>query len=97
MNNVLLLVRKARQGTDPRRRLGTDAMLTELVALHDEMLEQLRADQHGDVANPAFLADMIRQHEEATVSLRHLLEHPESVDATGDTPWPQSQLTMSAS
>lgn len=97
MNNVLLLVRQARQGTDPRRRLGTDAMLIELVALHDEMLEQLRIDQCGDIADPSFFADMIRQHEEAAASLRHLLENPESVDAARDALWSQSPQTMSAS
>lgn len=97
MNNVLLLVRQARKNTDPRRRLGTDAMLVELVALHDEMLEQLHSDQRGEVADHAFFADMIRQHEEAATSLRHLLENPESVDATGDAVWSQSPRTMSAS
>ena len=97
MNNVLLLVRKARQGTDPRPRLGTDAMLIELVALHDAMLEQLRIDQCGAVADPAFFADMIRQHEEAAASLRHLLENPDNVDANRDTLWSQSPRTLSAS
>ncbi|WP_414660595.1 hypothetical protein [Horticoccus sp. 23ND18S-11] len=97
MNNVLLLVRKAREGNDPCRRLGTDAMLIELVALHDEMLEQLRTDQCGEVADPAFFADMIRQHEEAAASLRHMLENPESGNATGDALWSQSPRTMSAS
>jgi len=97
MNHVLSLIRAARHAADCQRLLGTDSMIAELIALHEEMLLQLRADQFGDVANPAFLAEMILQHEDALAELRALLDDSSTGQANHAQPWSEVARALSAS
>ena len=76
MNHVLSLVQAARRSSDPRPRLRSDRMLAELLALHDEMVEQLRLERRGGADHAGFLAGMIEQHEKTAALLRAKLENP---------------------
>ena len=74
MNNVLSLVRAARASSHPFSPLHSDRMLAELLALNEEMVEQLRLELLGGGGSAEFLAEMISQHESAVAMLRAELE-----------------------
>lgn len=70
MNNVLPLVHAARSAADPASVLCSDRMLAELLALHEDMIEQLRLERLATVGNLEFLTTMIDQHENTAAMLR---------------------------
>jgi hypothetical protein len=53
-------------------------MLTELLALNDEMIEQLHIECREVPGTTDFLTGMIAQHEKAAASLREQLERHKS-------------------
>jgi hypothetical protein len=75
MNRVLSLVRSARTSSAPASRLNSDSMLAEFVALHEDMVEQLRLERLGTVGSTAFLTSLIDQHEKTAAMLRAKIEH----------------------
>lgn len=74
MNNVLPLIHAARNTADPTSILYSDHMLAELLALHEDMIEQLRLERLETVGNLEFLTTMIDQHEKTAAMLRAKLE-----------------------
>ena len=78
MNRVLSLVRSARTSSGPESRLNSDSMLAEFVALHEDMVEQLRLERLGTVGSTAFLTSLIEQHEKTAAMLRAKIEHRQS-------------------
>ena len=70
MNQVLSMVRAARPPSDSGVALSSDAMLVELLALHDEMIVQLRTERRDRPDTDAFLQSLIEQHENAAAMLR---------------------------
>jgi len=74
MNHVLSLLRSARasQASDPT--LYSDVMLSQLLALHEEMIVQLCLERLEVVGTSDFLTGMIDQHEEAAAQLRAQLK-----------------------
>jgi len=70
MNQVLTLVRAARTALAAAPGLNSDHMLGELLALHQEMIEQLRLERLGAVGSADFLTSMIEQHETMAAMLR---------------------------
>lgn len=79
MNQVLSLLQTARDSSDPRSRLYSDHMLSELLHLHEEMIAQLCVERLEVASNVAFLTDMIAQHEATAAMLRSHLENRESL------------------
>ena len=77
MNNVLSLVRAARNAPDSHPRLYSEHMLAELLSLHGEMIEQLRFERLGSAGNGAFLTSLIYQHEKTSAMLRAKIENHE--------------------
>jgi hypothetical protein len=76
MNNVLSLVQAARISAQPGSALYSDHMLAELLALHEEMVAQLRLERFGDAGVSGFLTGMTDQHEKAAAMLRaQLADH----------------------
>ena len=75
MNNVISLVQAARISQNPRPILYSERMLAELLALHEEMIVQLRLERHGVVGSADFLTGMIEQHEKTAAMLRARLEN----------------------
>ncbi len=73
MNNVLSLVDAARASGGADSKLSSPSMLTALVALHDDMIEQLRLERLGTVGNASLLTDLIDQHENIAGLLREKL------------------------
>lgn len=78
MNNVRSLVQAARSSSDPRPYLYSDHMLAELLALHEEMIEQLSLERLGAAGSAGFLTDMIEQHEKTAAALRARLKLQEA-------------------
>ena len=74
MNKVLSLVQAARTSSDPRPVLCSDEMLSELLALHEDMIAQLCLERLEAVGNANFLTDMIDQHESTAAMLRTKLK-----------------------
>jgi len=83
MNNVLTLVRAARTSADPGEILYSDHMLAELLALHQDVIMQLRLERHELTGNAQFLTSMIEQHEATAELLCAALDHrkAETTDA----------------
>ncbi|HEY4989226.1 MAG TPA: hypothetical protein VII09_05425 [Opitutaceae bacterium] len=54
--------------------LQSDRMLNELLALNDEMIEQLHFERREVPGTTDFLTGMIEQHEKAAASPREQLE-----------------------
>lgn len=75
MNDVLSRVRAARTSTDPQSELSSAPMLSALVDLHEDMIEQLRLERLATVGNAALLTDLIDQHETSAALLREKLQH----------------------
>ena len=48
--------------------------MSELVALHDDMIKQIRLDGLRKMGHPDFLTSLIEQHQKAAASLRSQLE-----------------------
>ncbi|MBL9186200.1 MAG: hypothetical protein JNK23_01845 [Opitutaceae bacterium] len=74
MNNVLSLLQTAHQLPDPHPVLYSEHMITELLSLHGDMIEQLRLERLGSPGNVDFLTLLIDQHEQTMVKLRAKLD-----------------------
>lgn len=74
MNNVLVLVQAARTSSNPGPILYSEHMLIELLALHEEMIGQLRLERMEAAGNAAFLSGMIDQHEQTAAMIRAKLD-----------------------
>ena len=98
MNHVLSLVQAARRSSDPRPGLRSGRMLVELLALHEEMIEQLRLERLAGADNAGFLAGMIEQHEKTAAMLRTKLENPAAyfTPALADRSWAVAHRFSSA-
>jgi hypothetical protein len=68
MNNVRALVQSSRPPFGPT--LNCEAMLSELLTLHEEMIGQLRRHRKGGCVDPELMSAMIEQHETAAEKLR---------------------------
>ncbi len=74
------LTKAARCSADPGLELSAEHMLSELLALHEEMIVQLRTDaeacakRFGDAGTADFLTGLMAQHEKAAWMLRAQLE-----------------------
>ena len=75
MNNVLSLVQATRSSPNPHPALYSEHMLAELLALHGEMIEQLRLERLGSADCVDFLTGLIDQHEKTAEMLRAKLEN----------------------
>jgi hypothetical protein len=53
-------------------------LLAELLAMNEEMLEQLHLERTSETGTAGFLTKMIEQHEKAAALLRTQLAHPAS-------------------
>lgn len=77
------LTKAARVSADPGIGLAAEHMLSELLALHEEMIGRLRADveacaeQWKDAGTADFLTGLMEQHEKAAWMLRAQLEDEE--------------------
>jgi starvation-inducible DNA-binding protein len=76
------LTKAARSSADPGIGLSSDHMLSELLALHEDLVVQLRKDtasstRLGDLGTADFLTGLMRQHEKAGWMLRSHLETEE--------------------
>lgn len=78
MNNVLSLIQAARKSPNPHPELYSEHMLAELLALHGEMIEQLRLERLASTCSVDFLTDLIAQHEKTAGLLRAKLENYEA-------------------
>jgi hypothetical protein len=78
MNQVLSLVRLARESAQPFPGNYSDHMLSELLALHEDMIAQLRRERVELTDSGEFILGMIAQHKESAAKLRALLENHES-------------------
>ena len=86
MNNVLSIVQAA---AISRAGLYSDRLLAELLALHEEMIEQLTLERLGVVGSAAFLTSMIGQHENTARELRaRLRSHEADTGANGEASSP---------
>ncbi len=74
------LAKAARTSADPGIGLAAEHMLSELLALHEEMIVQLRTDSEActtrfkDAGTADFLTGLMAQHEKAAWMLRAQLE-----------------------
>jgi len=77
------LTKAARSSADPGIDLPAEHMLSELLALHEEMIVQLRTDSEAcaknfrDAGTADFLTGLMEQHEKAAWMLRAQLESEE--------------------
>ncbi len=77
------LTKSARSSADPGIGLAAEHMLSELLALHEEMIIQLRTDSAActerfqDAGTADFLTGLMEQHEKAAWMLRAQLETEE--------------------
>ena len=74
MNHVLTLLHTAQETAEPLSRPYSDHMQVELLALHDDMIGQLRLERVEIADTGDFLTGMIAQHEKAAALLRIQLE-----------------------
>jgi len=85
------LAASARSSADPGIGLSAEHMLSELLALHEEMIVQLRTDSEAclarfkDAGTADFLTGLMEQHEKAAWMLRAQLE-TEDEETTQDHP-----------
>ena len=87
------LPKRVRFFPDPGAGLPADDMLAELLALHEALVIQLRADAActenlGDNGSAAFLHSLLQQHEKAACLLRHLVESAEDESPASLFPLP---------
>lgn len=82
MNLDLFRRSATRANFNPGAGLYSDQMLAELLALHEEMIAQLRLERLGAVGSTDFLTGMIAQHEKAAAMLRAQLENREAPSAS---------------
>jgi len=81
--NLADLVKAARLSADPGIDLPAEHMLSELLALHEELIVQLRADSEAclerfkDAGTADFLTGLMEKHEKAAWMLRAQLETEE--------------------
>ena len=78
MNNVRSIAQGTHIPFGSGIALNSDAMLCELLTLHEEMIGQLRLECSGGVASPDFIKAMIEQHETAAGKLRTQLQQYEA-------------------
>ncbi|MFZ1056911.1 MAG: DNA starvation/stationary phase protection protein [Opitutaceae bacterium] len=77
------LGKSARCSADPGIDLSGDHMLSELLALHEELIVQLRSDsdacieRYGDAGTADFLTGLMEKHEKTAWMLRSQLETEE--------------------
>lgn len=82
--NFADLAKAARSSADPGIDLPAEHMLAELLALHEEMVVQLRADsvacldRYKDAGTADFLTGLMEKHEKAAWMLRAQLETEEA-------------------
>lgn len=88
MNKVLDLVQAARASSAPGPILYSDHMLIELLALHEEMIGQLRLERMEAAGNAAFLSGMIDQHEKTAAMIRAKL------DGRSTEPDPEGEIVI---
>jgi hypothetical protein len=79
MNQALSFVQAARAPSADANALSSDQMLSELLALHEEMVIQLRRARPDGVGTTDLLRSMIDQHENAATLLRAKLVCPEAL------------------
>ena len=78
------LTKAARTSADPGIGLAAEHMLAELLALHEELIVQLRtdseacADRYKDAGTADFLTGLMEQHEKTAWMLRAQLETEEA-------------------
>jgi starvation-inducible DNA-binding protein len=78
------LVKAARSSADPGMDLPADHMLSELLALHEDLVVQLRTDSEAcltrfkDAGTADFLTGLMEKHEKAAWMLRSQLETEEA-------------------
>jgi starvation-inducible DNA-binding protein len=78
------LAKAARTSADPGMDLSAERMLSELLALHEEMIVQLRTDavacldRYSDAGTADFLTGLMEKHEKAAWMLRSQLETEEA-------------------
>lgn len=81
------LVKAARTSADPGIGLAAEHMLAELLALHEDLIGQLRADSEActqrfqDAGTADFLTGLMKRHEKAAWMLRAQLETEEEETA----------------
>ncbi len=81
--NFAALAKSARSSADPGIGLSGDDMLEELLALHEDLVVQLRADsaacgeRYGDSGTADFLTGLMEKHEKTAWMLRSQLEGSE--------------------
>lgn len=81
------LAKAARSSADPGIDLSAEDMLSELLALHEEMIMQLRTDSEAcikrckDAGTADFLTGLMEQHEKTAWMLRAQLETEEEETA----------------
>jgi len=78
MDRPLFLRPDARPAFDPGAGLYSDHMLSELLVLHEEMVDQLRLECQEGKGVTDFISGMIAQHEKAAAMLRAQLENHEA-------------------
>lgn len=77
------VTKAARSSADPGAGLSAEHMLSELLALHEEMIVQLRTDSEASIDNfkdagtADFLTGLMKQHEKVAWMLRAQLENEE--------------------
>ena len=81
MNNVRSIAQDTRTPFGPAHPLNSDAMLSELLTLHEEMIGQLRVESAGGVVTPDLIRGLIEQHEKAATKLRARLSQYEAKSA----------------
>ncbi len=81
------LTKAARSSADPGIGLPAEHMLSELLALHEDLIVQLRTDaeacaaRYKDAGTADFLTGLMEQHEKAAWMLRAQLENEEEETA----------------
>jgi hypothetical protein len=75
MNHVLAFPSRALAFGNSAPGQFSDYMLFELLAMHEELIGQLRLECQVAGSNTDFLADLINQHEQAVILLRTLIEN----------------------
>lgn len=88
--NLAELTKAARSFADPGIGLSADHMLSELLALHEDLVVQIRTDagsagRLGDIGTVDFLTGLLEEHEKTAWMLRAQLETEEE-EAEQDQP-----------
>ena len=103
MNDVFFTAQASGATASARPRLYLTHLRSELLALHEDLLVQLRTEaaciRRGAVADTAeILTSMIAQHERAAATLREQLEHqaPRTGGAIAAMPGSSSHASLGA-